>query len=156
MQWGDEANGFKLAVVFTKTNFVSGEEVVALSILKNASTNTLSILDGNKMVDFKITLKDESGKEVSLTPYGKWLQKTRTSTWLAPEAIPPGETEKREFPISKIYDITVSQKYVFTAIRWVPSLTNTNITENMNWYEAGVTSNPAIFYIDDEKKKTQP
>lgn len=147
--WGDEANGFKLGLSIEKTNFHVGENIVACFVLKNVSAEPHVILNNGNPSDFDIVLTDANGKIAPLTEYGRKLQLTGvTRTWLNTKSMDPRAEERREFPISKIYDLNTQGKYVVCAIRRVPDLSIKDTNQIVySKFNGSVTSSPAIFFI---------
>jgi hypothetical protein len=144
--WGPPAEGLRLSLRSTRTEYGRGQLVEVRIVIQNVDTNDQKVLNAHPLVVFDFTIKGPDAKFVSLTERGKQLEETlQVAGKRASRRLKPNETIDFGLALSDVYKLQEPGKYEIVASMQVPSQ-----KDPKKWVT--VTSNPLTITIATPKE----
>jgi hypothetical protein len=103
-------------VVELKTNQVEVTESLVLKIvLKNHSTNDVTVAVVSKVLDCEVTVRNANGETMPSTRYAKQMARNTSHLGERVVTIPKYSAYLYNIPVSRLYDMTSPDRYRVTA-----------------------------------------
>jgi len=117
------ANGLHLVASLQDTDVVVGNMVLLKVSLVNTSNNEVSLINqGNPNNEFTFVVKDNNGKDVSLSLWGKSLFKYKPGympTANPYESVSGNGKKTYQFSLNRMFDLSIPGSYTVTASRGI-------------------------------------
>lgn len=116
-----------------------GEQVLLILTIKNNSDEELFILESSTERDYKIEVKDEGGKIISLTDEGRRLTDPSAPVWRNFKSkVDPGKSKQSKINLAYLFDMSAKGKYFITAKRLAWKVDGTRLQSESNIIEVVV------------------
>ncbi len=112
---GREVEGFTLSLSSNQTTYKPGEMIKAQVVLTNVSTEKVTFSMGSEMEKFHFEVVLPNKEVAPLTLYGKKLQRVPMFSYKT-AYLPPEETIDVEFPMNRLFDMTLSGNYTIKIV----------------------------------------
>ncbi len=111
------AKRFELEIEAGGTVFQSGQEIRLKLTFRNESNKPVTLLETHPYCDYKWIVKGQSGKDASLTEFGRRMQADAEESRMSRKRLNAGERIQHEVPITRLYDLSRPGAYYVTAKR---------------------------------------
>jgi hypothetical protein len=112
-----------------RRQFRKGEPITITVSVENLTNEPLHLLVSCDALDYKLTVEGEGGYSPPLTAFGRKVTDPLVMHYCArrSRSLNPGEPRRVTLPLSDIYDLSRSGKYVITVNRFARKLDGTRI-----------------------------
>lgn len=132
LQWGEQVEGFKLAIHVNRTRFGMGDRIMLSCYLKNQAFEVVTLWEEKSPLSgYQLSVTSPTGLPPAFTPSGRTLiGRGMRMTGHTTRTLTAAETDHFEIrrPLNELYEMTTPGEYEIVAKRKLPKRDHPNET----------------------------
>lgn len=114
--WGDPVDGCRISASVVSSKIPAGQPVVLTVVLRNDGQREARFARLSKWFEYDYTITVADGQSVPLTRFGQQQRRfTEVGGPAVLQELEPGQEVVSKVEISRLYDLTLSDRYVIEA-----------------------------------------